>query len=100
MYNVKIKKIFSTPLTNPISYLTVINVFFLICFSMVKNPPAVQETQVQSLGWEDPLEKKMAAHSGILAWRNPWTEEAWELQSMGLQRVEHDLVTNIHTPSH
>ena len=51
---------------------------------MVKNSPAMQETQVQSLGWEDPLEKGMATHSSILAWRIPWTEESGELQSMGL----------------
>ena len=54
---------------------------------LVKNLPAMQETQVQSLGWEDPLEKGMAAHSSILAWRIPWTEEPDGLQSMGLQRV-------------
>ena len=52
----------------------------------VKCLPAMQETPVQSLGWEDLLEKKMAAHSNILAWKIPWTEE---LQSMGLQRVGH-----------
>ena len=57
---------------------------------MVKNLPAVHETQVQSLGWEDPLEKGMATHSSILAWRIPWTEEIGRLQSMGLQTVEHD----------
>ena len=51
----------------------------------VKNPPAMQETQVQSLGWEDPLEKGMATHSSILAWRTPWTEEPGELQSTGSQ---------------
>ena len=56
---------------------------------MIKNPPAMQETQVQSLGWEDPLEKGMATHSSILAWRIPWTEESDELQSMALQRVRH-----------
>ena len=56
---------------------------------MVKNPPAVQETQVQSLAWEDPLEKGMATHSSILAWRFPWTEEPGGLQSMGSQRVRH-----------
>ena len=44
---------------------------------LVKNPPAMQETQVQSLGWEDPLERGMATHSSILAWRIPWTEEPW-----------------------
>ena len=50
---------------------------------MVKNLPAMQETQVQSLGWEDPLEKGMTAHSSILAWRIPWTEEPGMLQSVG-----------------
>ena len=57
---------------------------------MVKNLPAMQETQVQSLGWEDSLEKGMATHSSILAWRIPWTEEPGGLQSMGLLRVGHD----------
>ena len=56
----------------------------------VKNPPAVQETQVQSLSWEDPLEKEMATRSGTLAWRIPWTEEPGGLQSMGSQRVRHN----------
>ena len=56
----------------------------------VKNLPAGQETQVQSLGWEDPLEEGMAIHSSFLAWRIPWTEEPGGLQSMGLQRVGHD----------
>ena len=57
---------------------------------MVKNLPAMQETQVQSLSWEDPLEKKMATHSSIFAWRIPWTEKPGRLQSMGSQRVRHD----------
>ena len=57
---------------------------------MVKNLRAVQETWVQSLGWEDLLEKEMATHSSILAWRMPWTEEPGGLQSMGSQRVGHD----------
>ena len=57
---------------------------------MVKNLPAMQETRVRSLGWEDPLEKGMATHSSILAWRIPWTEEPGRLQSMGLQRVGHN----------
>ena len=57
---------------------------------MVKNLPAVQETRVRSLGGEDPLEKEMATHSCILAWKIPWTEEPGGLQSMGLQRAEHD----------
>ena len=54
---------------------------------MVKNLPAVQETQIPSLGQEDPLEKELAPHSSTLAWRIPWTEEHGRLQSMGLQRV-------------
>ena len=57
---------------------------------MVNNLPAVQETQVQSLGWEDPLEEKMATHSSVLAWRMPWIEEPGGLQSMGSVRVEND----------
>ena len=56
----------------------------------VKRLPAMRETQVQSLGWEDPLEKEMAAYSSILAWKIPWTEEPGRLQSMGSQRVGHD----------
>ena len=56
---------------------------------MVNNLPAMQETRVQSLGGEDPLEKGMAAHSSILAWRIPWTEEPGGLQSMDSQRVGH-----------
>ena len=57
---------------------------------MVKNLPAMQETWVQSLSWEDPLEEGMATHSRILAWRIPWTEEPGRLQSIGSQRVGHD----------
>ena len=57
---------------------------------LVKNPPAMQETYIQSLGWKDPLEEGMATHSSILAWTVPWTEEPGRLQSMGLQRVRHD----------
>ena len=56
----------------------------------VKNLPAMQKTQVRSLGQEDPLEKEMATHSSILAWRIPWTEQPHGLQSMGSQRVGHD----------
>ena len=61
---------------------------------MVKNPPAMQEAQVQSLGREDPLEEGMAPHSSVLAWRIPWSEEPGGLQSMRLQRVAHDCMTN------
>ena len=57
---------------------------------MVECLPTMQETRVQSLGWEDLLEKEMATHSSILAWRIPWTEEPDRLQSMGSQRVGHD----------
>ena len=65
---------------------------------MVKNLPAMQETWVQSLGQKDPLEKGMATHSSVLAWRITWTEESVRLQSMGLQRVGHDLATNLPPP--
>ena len=57
---------------------------------MVKRLSTMQETQVQSLGQEDPLEKEMATHSSTLAWKIPWTEEPGGLQSMGSQRVGHD----------
>ena len=65
-------------------------VFSSLVAQMVKNLPAMQETQVQSLGWEDPLEKGMTTHSSILAWRIPETEEPGGLASMGWQRVRHD----------
>ena len=61
---------------------------------MVKKLPSVQETQVQSLDWEDPLETGMPAHSNILAWRIPWTEEPGGLQSTESQRVQHSGATN------
>ena len=60
---------------------------------MVKNPPITQETEVQSLGREGPLEKETAPHSSILAWETPWTEERGGLHSMGSHRVEHDITT-------
>ena len=63
---------------------------------MVKNLPAMQETQVWSLGWEDSLEKGMATQSSILAWRIPWTDEPGRLWSMGLQRVRHNWAINVH----
>ena len=64
---------------------------------MVKIPPAMQKTQVWSLGQEDNLEKGMATDSSILAWRIPWIEEPGSLQSMGSQRIGHDWVTNTFT---
>ena len=78
---------------------SVIHIYVYIYMSMggnshvtqtVKRLSAVQETPVQSLGREDPLEKDMAAHSSVLAWKIPWTEETGGLQSMGSQRVGHD----------
>ena len=60
---------------------------------MVRNPPAKQETWVQSLDWEDPLEEEMATYSSTLAWEIPWTEEPGMLQFMGSQRIGHDLAT-------
>ena len=67
---------------------------------MAKNLPVMQETQVQSLGQEDPLEKGIATHSSILAWRIPWTEEPGGLQCMGLQTVEHNWATKHSTAQH
>ena len=64
---------------------------------MVKKLPAMQEAQVWSLGLEDPLEKEMATHSSILAWRIPWTEEPGRLRSMGLQRVRHNWASKTFT---
>ena len=63
---------------------------------LVKNLLAMQEIQVQSLSWEDLLEKEMATHFSNLLWEIPWTEKPGRLQSMGLQRVRHDWVTIIH----
>ena len=57
---------------------------------LVKNPPAMRETWIRSLGWDDPLEKGIATYSSVLAWRIPWTEEPGRLQFMGSQRVRHD----------
>ena len=60
----------------------------LLVVQTIKNLPAMQETRVRSLGWKDPLEKGMATHLSILAWKTPWAEELGRLQSMGAQRVE------------
>ena len=65
---------------------------------MVKRLPTMRETRVQSLGQKDPLEKEMATHSSILAWRIPWTEEPGGLQSMG--HKESDTTERLHTHSH
>ena len=61
-----------------------------LIYQRVKHLPAVQETQVQSLGWEDLPEKEMATHSSTVVWKIPWMEEPGRLQSMGLQRVGYD----------
>ena len=66
---------------------------------MVKNLPVMQETTVESLGQEDPLDKGMATHCSILAWRISWTEKPGGLQFMGSQRVKHDWAANMHTVS-
>ena len=71
-------------------YLKVTNRAASLVAQMVKNLLAMQETQVQSMGQEDPLEKGMATHFSILAWRIPWTEEPGGLQYMGSQKVGHD----------
>ena len=68
----------------------IINLWASLVFQRVKCLPAMWETWVQSLGWEDPLEKGMATHSSTLAWKIPWMEEPGRLQSMGLQRDGHD----------
>ena len=73
-----------------IIYLAVKNVLTSLVAQMVKRLPTMRETQVRSLGWEDPLEKEMANHSSTLAWKIPWTEEPGRLQSMGSQKVGHD----------
>ena len=62
---------------------------------MVKPLSTMQKTRVQSLGWEDPLEKEVAVHSRTIAWKIPWTEEPGRLQPMGSQRVGHDLATSL-----
>ena len=72
------------------SYLLLSYVGASLVAQMVKNLPAMQETQVQSLGWKGLLEEEISTHGSILAWRIPWTEGSVGLQSMGSQRVEHD----------
>ena len=73
-----------------ICVLLYLNIWTSLVAQLIKNLPAMQETWVQSLGREDALEKEMATHSNILAWKSPWTQEAGGLQSMGSQRVGHD----------
>ena len=63
----------------------------LVAQMMKRNPPAMQETWVRSLGWEDPLEEDMATHSSFLAWRIPWTERPGGIRSIGPQRVTNEV---------
>ena len=70
--------------------ITILYIYASLVAQLVKNPPAMQETWVQSLGWEDPLEEGMATHSNIIAGESPWTEVPGRLQSMGSQRVGHN----------
>ena len=71
-------------------FITIKEVWASLVAQRIKRLPAMQETRVRSLGWEDPLEKEMATHSSILAWRIPWTGEPGGLQSTGSQRVGHN----------
>ena len=66
----------------------------------IKHLPAMQETRVRSLGWEDPLKKEMATHSSILAWRIPWTEEPGGLQSIGSQELDTTEQLSVHKHLH
>ena len=73
--------------------------WFTLVAQTVKRLPAMQEIWVRSLGWEDLLEKEMATHSSILAWKIPWMEEPGRLQSIGSQRIRHDWVTSMKMAS-
>ena len=83
-------KVPTAPLTAHFMLITRLSIRASFIAQLVKNLPAVQEARVRSLGREDPLEKEMATHSSILAWKMLWSEEPGSLQFMGLQRVEHD----------
>ena len=82
----------------PLSHLGSHKPYASLVAQRLKRLPAMRETWVQSLGWEDPLEKEMATHSSILAWIIPWTEEPGGLQSMGSQRVRHNWATSLSLP--
>ena len=81
---------------NDVEFLFIYLFYSFPCSSVGKESASVQETRVWSLGWEDPLEKEMATHSSILAWKISWTKEPGGLQSMGSQRVGHDWATNTY----
>ena len=80
----------SLSITNSQSLLKLMSIGTSLVAQTVKYLPTMQETWVQSLGWEDTLEEEMATHSSTLAWKSPWMEEHGRLQSMGSQRVGHD----------
>ena len=82
------------PSTTGLSETAACPLFPTVNGSVSKNLPAVQEIRIQSLGWEDPLEKEMETHSSIVAWRFPWREEPGRLQSTGSQRVGYDWLVN------
>ena len=90
MFHKHVKVNFSLLIVFPFLIYPLLNFPASLVAQMVKSLPIMQETKVQSVGPEDPLEKEMATHSCILAWRIPWTEQPGETQSMGLQRVGHD----------
>ena len=79
-----------------VDYVSIPHLVSSLVAQRLKRLPATQETWVRSLGWEDPLEKEMAPHSSILAWRIPWMEEPGRLQSTGSQRVGHDWATSLY----
>ena len=79
-------------------HMAILKVGASLVAQLIKNPPALQQNQVRSLGWEDPLQEGMVTHSRILAWEIPGTEEPGGLQSMELQRVGHKLLT--YPPPH
>ena len=90
MAEIRITWHMTVSVVNGFQFITLSNVWAFLVAQNVKHLPATQETQVQSLGWEDPLEKKMATYSSILAWKIPWTEEPGGLQSTASQKVRHN----------
>ena len=93
------ERIYRSPVTSTLPWVVTAQRWAFLGSSVVKNPTAGAEMWIQSLCWEDPLEEEMATHSSILAWKIPWTEEPGGLQSMGSQRVGHDLIIFLQKPS-
>ena len=90
MAEIRITWHMTVSVVNGFQFITLSNVWAFLVAQNVKHLPATQETQVQSLGWEDHMEKGMATRSSIPTWRIPWTEEPGRLQSMGSQRARHN----------